>query len=98
VLTAGQVHDATQAQALLAGERAERVIADKASDADRIRQAVTDIGALAIIPPHPRRARAVADDRHLYQERHVIECFISQLKHFRRSATRYVAVTIIGLR
>ena len=53
VLTEGQVHDATQAQAWLEGQRAERVIADKAYDADRIRQAVTDIGAHAVIPSTP---------------------------------------------
>ena len=110
VLTAGQVHDATQAQALLAGERAERVIADKAYHADRIRQAIADLGAQAVIPPHPCRARAIAYDKHLYKERHVIECFISKLKQFRRIATRYdktqtsflgftaLAATVIGLR
>ena len=110
VLTPGQAHDATQAQALLEGQRAQRVIADKAYDADRIHQAVTDIGAHAVIPSHPCRAQAVASDKHLHQERHVIECFISKLKQFRRIATRYdktqtsflgftaLAATVIGLR
>ena len=110
VVTAGQVHDATQAQALLEGERAERVIADKAYDADRIRQAVTDLGAHAVIPSHPCRAQAVAYDQHLDKERHAIACFISKLKQFRRIATCYdktqtsflgftaLAATVIGLR
>jgi transposase len=97
VRSAGQAHDATPAQAVLEGERAERVSADKAQDADRIRQAITDLGATdrgaqAVIPPHPCRAQAIAHDQHLDQhldkERHVIECLISRLKPFRRIATR----------
>jgi transposase len=110
VLTPGQAHDATQAEALLDGQEAEHVIADRAYDADRIRATIDAIGAKAVIPPHPRRASVIAYDRHLYKERHLVECFINKLKHFRRIATRYdktatsfrafivLAATLIGLR
>jgi transposase len=110
VLTGGQVHEATQAEAMLEGETAEHVIADRAYDAERIRQIIAHIGAQAVIPPHPCRRTAIAYDRHLYKERHVVECFINKLKHFRRIATRYdktdtsfaafvtLGATIIGLR
>ena len=110
IVTPGQAHDATQAEALLDGQQADQVIADRAYDADRIRDAIEAIGAQAVIPPHPSRARVIAYDRHLYHERHLIECFISKLKHFRRIATRYdktttsftafilLVATIIGLR
>lgn len=110
VLTPGQAHDATQALALLDGQTAEHVIADTAYDADRIRLAIHSLGAAAVIPPHPGRTGVVVYDRHLYHERHVVECFVSKLKHFRRLATRYdktavsfkafilLVATLIGLR
>jgi len=110
VLTPGQAHDATEAEALLDGQTAEHVIADTAYDADRIRTAIAALGADAVIPPHPSRATVVVYDRHLYHERHVVECFVNKLKHFRRLATRYdktaisfkafilLVATLIGLR
>jgi len=110
VLTPGQAHDATQAEALLDGQTAEHVIADTAYDAGRIRNAIEAMGAQAVIPPHPSRARVVPYDRHVYHERHLIECFINKLKQFRRLATRYdktalsfkafivMVATLIGLR
>ena len=35
------------------------------------------------------RAQTVAHDPELYKERHLVECFINKIKHFRRIATRY---------
>jgi transposase len=35
------------------------------------------------------RAQAVAQDRDLYKNHHSIECFINNIKLFRRIATRY---------
>ena len=31
----------------------------------------------------------IAYDPELYKERHLVECFINKIKHFRRIATRY---------
>ena len=31
----------------------------------------------------------IAHDPDLYKERHLVECFINKIKHFRRIATRY---------
>ena len=28
-------------------------------------------------------------DKDIYKERHLVECFINKIKHFRRIATRY---------
>ncbi len=88
-LTAGQHGDAPQADALIAGLPAQAVIADTAYDSDRLRQAVADKGAAAVIPNNPSRARKHPLDERLYKERHLIECCFSKLKQFRRVATRY---------
>ena len=89
LLTAGQKGDAPQAAALLEDAPAEVVIADAAYDADHIRKAVTQMGARAVIPNNPSRALKHPLDRHLYAQRHLIECCFSKLKQFRRVATRF---------
>ena len=81
-LTGGEVHDITQAPALIAGVNAQQVIADKGYD-------IAATGAQAVIPPRKKRREARPYDRVAYRERHLIECFFSRLKQFRRIATRY---------
>jgi len=88
VLTPGQAHDATQAEALLDGRTAGHGITETASDAERIRTAIATLGADALVPPHPGRACGVARDRYLDHERHGIEGFVSKLRHGRRLAAR----------
>ena len=88
-LTAGQKGDAPQADALIETLPAAIVIADAAYDSDRLRQVIADKKALAVIPSNPSRARRHRLDKHLYKERHLIECCFSKLKQFRRVATRY---------
>jgi putative transposase len=87
--TAGQVHDSTQAEALIAGLSAENLIGDKAFDSDRFRAYVADCNMTAVIPSNANRAKAIPYDRHVYKERHLVEIFINKIKHFRRVATRY---------
>lgn len=88
-LTAGQKGDAPQADALIAGLPAEVVLADAAYDSDRLRKAIADKGAIAVIPNNPSRARKYSIDKNLYAQRHLIECCFSKLKQFRRVATRF---------
>lgn len=64
-------------------------MADAAYDADRFRAAITQAGAVAVIPNNPSRATKAPFDKDLYKERHLIECCFSKLKQFRRVATRY---------
>jgi transposase len=68
---------------------AEVVMADTAYDADHLRQAIAAKGALAVIPNNPSRALKYPLDKHLYAQRHLVECCFSKLKQFRRVATRF---------
>jgi transposase len=89
VLTAGQRGDAPQAGPLIEDLPAEAVMADTAYDSDRLRQAIADKGAVAVIPNNPSRAKKHPLDKHLYAQRHLVECCFSKLKQFRRVATRF---------
>ena len=89
VLTAGQVHDSTQARALVEGLIGAYLLADKAYDSNDFRDAIAEHGMAAVIPPSRSRSVALYYDKHLYKERHLVECFINKIKQFRRLATRY---------
>ncbi|MGO4668861.1 IS5 family transposase [Bosea sp. 2RAB26] len=89
VLTAGQRGDCPQAHALIEGLPAKLVMADAAYDADPLRRKIAEKGAIAVIPNNPSRARKYPLDKHLYAQRHLIECCFSRLKQFRRVATRF---------
>ena len=88
-LTAGHRGDAPQARPLIEDLPAEVVIADAAYDADHLRQAIDTKGALAVIPNNPSRTKKHPLDKHLYAQRHLVECCFSKLKQFRRVATRF---------
>ena len=55
ILTEGEESDYKQALALLKGQRAGHVLADREYDADYIVQAVESMGAVAVIPPRKNR-------------------------------------------
>ncbi len=97
-LTAGQVHDITQAEALLPPSPMGYVIADKGYDADAFVQVIHQRGAVPVIPPRSHRKTPRDYDAHLYKERHLVECFINKIKHYRRIFSRYdkLASTYLG--
>ena len=64
-------------------------MADTAYDADPLHKAIAVKGAIAVIPNTPSRALKYPLDRHLYAQRHLVECCFSKLKQFRRVATRF---------
>jgi transposase len=88
-LSAGQVHDVTQAQALLDGVPAKCVVADKAYDSAALRQTIRDAGAKVVIPPRANRRESIRWSKTIYRHRNLIERFFCRMKHFRRIATRY---------
>lgn len=89
ILTGGERHDITQAQTLLASFQVENVIADKSYDADPFLEVIAAQDAKAVIPPRKNRLEQRTYDKHLYRERHLVECFINKIKWFRRIFTRY---------
>jgi len=89
VLTGGQASDIGQAERLIGEFPAEAVIGDKGYDADAFVKTVEERGMQAVIPPRSNRLNPRAYDRHLYKERHLIECFFNKIKHYRRIFGRF---------
>src|ERR1700730_5314008 len=89
ILTAGQVHDILQAEDLISGLSFDKLLADKGYDSDRFRARIATAGAEAVIPSTRSRSQAIPYDKHVYQERNLVERFFNKIKHFRRIATRY---------
>lgn len=89
ILTGGQSHDSTQAEALIDGYLFERLLADKSYDSDDILQLIADKEAEAVIPPRANRKEQREYDKHWYKERHLVECFINKIKHYRRIFSRF---------
>lgn len=89
LLTAGQRHDSPQASALIEGYEPQALLADKGYDSDALIKSVTARGIEAVIPPKKNRLVQREYDRHLYRERHLIECFIGKIKQYRRVFSRF---------
>ena len=89
LLTGGQAADVTQAEVLTAGYASAYVIADKGYAAHWFRQSLLARGITPVIPPRSNRKDPHDYDTHLYRERHLVECFINKLKHFRRIFSRF---------
>lgn len=89
VLTPGQAHDCPQASLLLAGQQSDYVLADKGYDSAALIALIDARGAVPVIPSRRNSKQPRAYDRHLYQERHLVECFFNKIKWFRRISTRF---------
>jgi len=90
ILTGGQVADVTQARPLLETvQKAGNAIMDKGYDSDELVKYIESRNIVPVIPPRKNRKNPRAYDRHLYKERHLIECFINKIKHYRRIFSRF---------
>jgi len=89
ILTGGQRHDITQAPALIADYVCEYVIADRGYDADDFINLIIEGAATPVIPSRKKRHTVREYDTHLYRERHLVECFIGKIKHYRRVFSRF---------
>lgn len=89
-LTTGAAGDNPQAIPLLAGIQTAEVLADRGYDADAtIAHIAGQMQAVATIPPKKNRVAPRACDYAAYKERHLVECCIGKLKHFRRVCSRF---------
>lgn len=90
MLTAGQVHDIHGGRALLASVPPMRkLIADKAYDANDLRDFLIGQGTEPVVSSNPRRLVTPAFDRLTYRARNLIERAFCRLKDWRGIATRY---------
>jgi transposase len=89
-LTAGQVADCKEAEALIDGlGEGDILLADKAYDSDAIRAKAKQRKAWANIPPKANRRGIFAFSTCLYRQQNLVERFFNRIKHFRGIATRY---------
>ena len=88
-LTPGEQHDITQTPALLGDSQCNYVIADMSYDAKDFRDLIKAQGATDVIPSRKNRKQPYDYGRHLYKERHLVECCINKFKHYRRIFSRF---------
>jgi transposase len=89
ILTGGQRHDCTQAEALLAGQVGDHVLADRSYDTDDIIEFILDHDAIPVIPSRKNRREPREYDTYRYRERALVECFINKIKHYRHIFSRF---------
>ena len=73
-------------------ERAGRIrhlLGEKGYDADHLRRAARNAGAIPVIPGRRNRKRTIRYDKQRYQGRHLIENAFCRLKDFCHVANRY---------
>lgn len=89
ILTPGQVHDITQAPALMKEVDVEITIADKGYDSEPFVKALESEEIEVVIPSRENRKEPRDYDKHWYKMRNVVERTFNWLKRYRRIATRY---------
>jgi transposase len=87
-LLPGQAHDLRATAALIEGLGCGWLLADRAFDADWLREALRDVGIEPVIPPKSNRRFPAEFDRPTYKWRHLIENFFGKFKEYRGIATR----------
>lgn len=79
-LLPGQAHDLRRTGPLIDGLTCGQLLADRAFDADRLREALTGAGIEPVIPPKSNRRFPAEFDRETYKSRHLIENLFGNLK------------------
>ena len=87
-LLPGQAHDLRGTAALIEGLTCGQLLADRAFDANWLRDLLTSAGITAVIPPKSNRRFPAEFDRDTYKWRHLIENFFGKLKEYRGIAMR----------
>ncbi len=89
LLSVGQASEYGQANALIEGFTVGHVVADKGYDSNGFVKTIENSGATAVIPPRRNRKKMRPYDKHIYEDRNLVERFFQKIKNFRRIATRY---------
>jgi transposase len=89
ILSGGERNDITEAEKLIENLFPDYVIADKGYDANKFILLLRKKDIKVVIPSKVNRLIQRAIDTDLYKERHLIECCIGKLKHFRRVFSRF---------
>ena len=87
-LLPGQAHDLRGTAALIERLTCGQFLADRAFDANWLREALTDAGIEAVIPPKSNRRFPAEFHRDTCKWRHLIENFIEKPKEYRGIALR----------
>ena len=88
-LTGGNVHDMVPSYELMAGIEVDQFLADRAYDTDKLIEIAESKGSKVIIPSRKNRTVQRKIDKHLYKERHLVECFFAKIKSCRRVSARF---------
>ena len=88
-LTAGQRHDIIKAHDVTVDLDFDHLIADRSYGAKDFVDALLARGIEVVIPPNKNAKEPRQYDAWRYRERHLIECFIGKIKHFRRVFSRF---------
>ena len=84
----GQAHDLRETDTLIRDLTAGHLLADRAFDANWLRNDLTDRGITPIIPPKSNRKLRAEFDKETYKWRHLIENYFGKLKENRGIAMR----------
>ena len=79
----------TEACGLIEGFSFEYVLADRGYDGQAFIETVVRSGAQALIPSKKNAKQPRDYDRWRYRERHLVECFMNKIKHYRRVFSRF---------
>jgi transposase len=89
ILTGGERHEITQAEALLGDQVGDYVLGDRAFDSDDLIAFIVEHGAVPVIPSRKNRKEPREYDTWRYRERALVECFFNKIKQFRHIFSRF---------
>ncbi len=84
----GQAHDLRETRSLLQSLSAGHLLADRAFDADWLRNDLLARDIIAVIPPKSNRKFPAEFDKETYKWRHLVENYFGKLKENRGIAMR----------
>ena len=84
----GQAHDLRETGTLIRDLSAGQLLADRAFDADWLRNDLQDRGITPVTPPKSNRRFPSEFDKETYQGRHLIENYFGNLRENRAIAMR----------